>query len=55
VSNAFYDRQVFTTDFWGALSEELRKVRTKSRNSITNLFMSLGQGDRREQQEKYIR
>jgi hypothetical protein len=30
-------------------------VSFKSRNSIQNLFMNLGQGEQREQQEKYIK
>ena len=55
VSNAFYDRDVFVNKFWATLAEELKKVGFKARNSIQNLFMNLGQGEKREQQEKHIR
>ena len=55
MSNGFYDRDVFTNKFWATLAEELKKVGFKSRNSIQNLFANLGQSEKKEQQDKYVK
>jgi hypothetical protein len=41
VSNAFYDREIFTGRFWEALQKELSNVGIKSKNSIQNLYTKL--------------
>jgi hypothetical protein len=55
VSNAFYDRQVFTASFWPTLREELAKVAFKSRNSIQGLYSKLELGGRKEARELRVR
>lgn len=55
VSNAFYDRAVFTTAFWPTLREELVKVAYKSKNSIQGLYSKLELGGKKEVRESKIK
>lgn len=47
VSNAFYDREIFTKEFWSTLQTELSNVGFKSKNSIQNLYTKLELGGKK--------
>ncbi len=55
VSNAFYDKEVFTNSFWATLQEELNKIGFKSKNSIQNLYTKLELGGKKETRESKIK
>ena len=54
VSNAFYDRKIFTEAFWETLRKELHKVGFKSKNSIQSLYNKLEMGGKKEVRDKKL-